>query len=63
MYTTDELFEVLSEEEMAMISEDFWFKYYNRIVPGKPQPTAAHAQLLAFQNGWLACKDLYKIQD
>jgi hypothetical protein len=63
MYTPDEILEVLDEEVVAMISADFWVKYHNRIVPDKPQPTAAHAQLLAFQNGWLACKDFYKIQD
>jgi hypothetical protein len=63
MYTTDEILEVLGEEEVAMISHDFWLKYHNRIVPGKTPPTASYAQLLAFQNGWLACKNFYKIND
>ena len=63
MHTSDEIMEILGEEDVAMISADFWFKYHNRIVPGKPQPAAAYAQLLAYQNGWLACKNLYKIRD
>jgi hypothetical protein len=63
MHTPEEIMEILGEEDVAMISQVFWLKYHNRIVPGKPVPTAAYAQLLAFQNGWLACKDFYKIRD
>jgi hypothetical protein len=63
MHTSDEIMEILGEEDVAMISADFWFKYHNRIVPGEIPLTPAYAQLLAFQNGWLACKDFYKIRD
>ena len=63
MFTTEQILELLGEEDMAMISMDFWLKYHNRIVPGKTPPTAAYAQLLAYQNGWLACKTFYKIRD
>jgi hypothetical protein len=63
MLTSDEILEILGEEDVVLTSQVFWLKYHNRIVPVKPVPTAAYAQLLAFQNGWLACKDLYKIKD
>lgn len=63
MYTPDEILEILGEEDMVMISADFWFKYHNRIVPGQTPTTAPYAQLLAYQNGWLACKNYYKIRD
>jgi hypothetical protein len=63
MYTTDELFEVLSEEEMAMISADFWSNYHDRLDPGKSKQPEAYDALLAYQNGWLACKNFYKIRD
>ena len=63
MYTTDELFEILGEEDMAMISADFWFKYHDRLDPGKSKQPEAYDALLAYQNGWLACKNFYKIRD
>jgi hypothetical protein len=63
MLTSNEILEILGEEDVTLISQVFWLKYYNRIVPGKPMPAGSYAQLLAFQNGWLACKDLYKIRD
>ena len=63
MNTTEELFEILGEEDMAMISAEFWFKYHDRLDPGKSTLPESYAQLLAFQNGWLACKTFYKIRD
>jgi hypothetical protein len=63
MHTSEEIMEILGEEIVAMISHDFWIKYHNRIVPGKPISTSAYAHLLAYQNGWLDCKNFYKIRD
>lgn len=63
MFTTEELWEILGEADMAMISADFWFKYHDRLDPSKSKTEDAYAALLAFQNGWLACKNFYKIRD
>lgn len=63
MYTTDELFEILGEADMAMISAEFWLNYHDRLDPGKSKQPEAFDALLAFQNGWLACKETYKIRD
>jgi hypothetical protein len=63
MYTPDELMEILGEEDMVMISADFWFKYHARLDPGKSKQPDAYDALLAYQNGWLACKNFYKIRD
>lgn len=63
MFTTEELWEILGEADMAMISADFWFKYHDRLDPGNSKTEDAYAALLAFQNGWLACKNFYKIRD
>lgn len=63
MFTTEELWEILGEADMAMISADFWFKYHDRLDPDKSKTEDAYAALLAFQNGWLACKNFYKIRD
>jgi hypothetical protein len=67
MYTHTELLEVLGEADMAMISADFWFRRDHT----KPLPKNIHdlpdhsvwKELNAFQNGWLACKNFYKIRD
>jgi hypothetical protein len=63
MFTSDEVLELLGEAEIAMVSLDFWIKYHDRLDPGKSTTDEAYASLLSFQNGWLACKDFYKIQD
>ena len=66
MYTTNELLEVLGEAEMARISADFWFSRDNPSFPVNIHDYADHPvwkELNAFQNGWLACKNFYKIQD
>ena len=52
---------------MAYISADFWFSRDSTI----PLPKNIHdhlehpvwKELNAFQNGWLACKNFYKIRD
>ena len=63
MYTPDELMEILGEEDMVMISVEFWTKYHDRLDPGKSKQPEAYDALLAYQNGWLACKTFYKIRD
>lgn len=63
MRTTEELWEILGEADMAMISAEFWFNYHDRLDPGKSTTEEAYSALLAFQNGWLACKNFYKIRD
>lgn len=67
MYTTNELLEVLGESEMAYISADFWFSRDNKdFEPINLYEHPKHPvwkELNAFQNGWLACKNFYKIRD
>jgi hypothetical protein len=67
MYTPDELMEILGEEDMVMISADFWFRRYStESVPTHIYDHQNHPvwkELLAYQNGWLACKNFYKIRD
>jgi hypothetical protein len=63
MFNSDELMEILGEEDMVMVSADFWRKYHDRLDPGKSKQPEAYALLLAYQNGWLACKNFYKIRD
>lgn len=68
MFTSDELMEILGEEDMIMISADFWFR---RDGDAALSPTNIYdhqnhpvwKELLAYQNGWLACKNFYKIRD
>lgn len=65
MYTHSELMEILGEADMAMISADFWFSRDNPGFPGNINDYPDHPvwkELNAFQNGWLACKNFYKIQ-
>jgi len=61
MHTPDELLEILGEGELANVSMTFWLDYHDRLDPGKSTLPEAYAALLAFQNGWLACKEFYKI--
>jgi hypothetical protein len=63
MYTPEEILEILGEEDTTMISADFWLEYHDRLDPGKSKEPEAYASLLAYQNGWLACKNFYKIRD
>lgn len=67
MRTTEELFEILGEADMAMISAEFWFTRDNpKFSPVNIHDCPNHPvwkELNAFQNGWLACKTFYKIRD
>ena len=67
MYTHEELTEILGEADMAMISAEFWFSRNSTELLPKHicdyQDHPVWKELLAYQNGWLACKNLYKIQD
>ena len=67
MYTHSELMEVLGEADMAMISADFWFnRDSTKFIPVNIHDQPNHPvwkELNAFQNGWLACKNFYKIRD
>lgn len=65
MYTHSELLEVLGEGELASVSATFWLHYNYRtdLVSNITNTPKAYDDLRAFQNGWLACKEFYKIQD
>jgi hypothetical protein len=64
MRTYSELLDILGEGEIADVSATFWLHYHE----SKPNTSnylteTNFAALLAFQNGWLACKEAYKIND
>jgi hypothetical protein len=67
MYSTNELLEVLGKADMAHISADFWFSRDSaELLPKHICDHKNHPiwkELLAYQNGWLACKNFYKIRD
>lgn len=63
MRTHAELLEVLGEGELAYVSAEFWLNFHDRLDPGKSTLPETYAQLLAYQNGWLACKEFYNIRD
>lgn len=64
MRTTEELFEILGEADMAMISAEYWLNYHTQQVGTTNYlKQSDFDKLLAFQNGWLACKTFYKIRD
>jgi len=63
MRTHAELLEILGEGELVYVSVEFWQSYHNRLDPGKSTLPEAYDALLAFQNGWLACKEFYNIRD
>jgi hypothetical protein len=60
MRTPDEISEILGEPEICSVSMTFWLEYHQ---PNTMTKEEAFASLLAFQNGWLACKEAYKIRD
>ena len=65
MYTHSELMEVLGEAELAYVSLRFWSSY-TEVLPKNIRDHPDHPvwkELLAFQNGWLKCKQDYKIND
>ena len=61
MRTYEELLEILGEAELTSISMEFWMNYCELLDKLSNDPKA-YQDLLAFQNGWLACKDFYKIR-
>ena len=67
MYTSDELLKILGEADMAHISADFWSSRDSEDLLSKHiydhQNHPIWKELLAYQNGWLACKNFYKIRD
>ena len=63
MRTPDEIAEILGKEEIVSVSMKFWLEYHDRLDPGKSTTDEAYTALLAFQNGWVACKETYKIND
>lgn len=67
MRTHSELMEILGEADIAMISAEFWFsRDEHKFLPLNIDDLPNHPvwkELLAYQNGWLACKNFYKIRD
>ena len=67
MYTHSELFEVLGEADIAMISADFWrIRDSNKFIPVNIHDQPNHPvwkELNAFQAGWVACKQFYSINN
>lgn len=62
MITDRELAEQLTEGELAFISAEFW--RIHKPVRGPIDPDhRVWTELKAFQAGWLACKNFYKIRD
>lgn len=57
----EQLLEVMGESELAFVSAAFWCEY----LPLDHGATREQLweQLLAFQHGWLAAKQHYKIND
>ena len=55
----------LDEEELALVSKKFWSHQDNsdlsRDEHGTWSQPGVWERLLAFQQGWKACKDFYKI--
>lgn len=62
MITDKELSENLVDGELACVSADFWLNYTKPI--GKLNPNdPVWDELKAFQAGWVACKQFYKINN
>lgn len=57
----------LSDEELALVSMEFWMNPDNdnisRDEAGTWSQPGVWERLLAFQQGWNACKQFYKIKD
>ena len=49
------------EGELTYVSAEFYARYSDRLDPGFANHMEAMGALLAFQKGWKACKDFYKI--
>ena len=52
----------LEESELAFVSMEFWMLPEN-LEPAEGITNQVWDRLLSFQQGWKACKDLYKIND
>ena len=71
MYNHSELMEILGEAEMAYVSAEFWSNLLDVTIIEVPDGKNIRdypdhpiwKELLSFQNGWLACKETYKIRD
>lgn len=48
--------------ELAYVSAEFFSVYHDRLDPGFAKTAEGWGALLAFQRGWKACKDFYKIE-
>lgn len=57
----EQLLEVMGESELAFVSAAFWCGYLPIIHGAKEDQL--WEQLSAFQHGWLAAKEHYKIND
>ena len=51
----------LEDAELAFVSMEFWSQEFNRDSSASMPET--WIKLLAFQQGWKACKDFYKVKD
>ncbi len=49
------------EGEIAYVSAEFWLNEHDRLDPSKSGLPETFDKLLAYQKGWKACKDFYKI--
>lgn len=49
------------EGELAYVSAEFFSQYHDRLDPSYAKHAENMGNLLAFQRGWKACKDYYKI--
>lgn len=57
----EELLEHMGESELAFVSAEFWCNYLPAENAGSKE--SIWEQLSAFQHGWLAAKEHYKIND
>lgn len=53
----------MSEVEISYISAEYWSRVHRRLDPGFSTEPERWTELLAFQNGWEACKAFYKINE
>lgn len=59
-----ELVKLLSDEEMAHISADFWLNYeYPPALRDVDPSSTVWNELRAFQYGWARCKEYYGVND
>ena len=64
MKTVDEIEKVIGEGELAYVSMEYFSLVGARVSSEKKPLGALWTELLAFQNGWVACKEhLAKLND